>query len=287
MVKDGVYFEDQQQIIIQALNSAIRSVRIAVAWINFDEYKDVFLGLRAKDVKVKIIVNDDVINKKYQKTIDELLQAGVKIRFISTPSKSGYMHHKFCVVDNCFYMNGSFNWTKNALNSNFESLELSHNEKGVAAFLYEFKSIWQLSKRDLMELRNPLPCEFCEQPLLTICVFSQDGDYHTKADIYKICDCGIECAMSDYFDISVYNNLISIFDRYDEDCGNDTDEWIEIDVKNYLSSIRQNRMGFPIIHAVGCYSWEWFTKDDGVPIIKILWKEKYIGQNISDQYYLD
>lgn len=55
-------------------------------------------------------------------------------------------------------------------------------------------------------------------------------------------------------------------------------------VANYLSNFRNNRMGLPIIHAVGVKTWEWFDKHDGKWIYKIIWKERGTEGYIYDEY---
>ncbi|MBS6006908.1 MAG: hypothetical protein KIB43_08090 [Clostridium baratii] len=295
MVKDGAYFENQREIIKELLLTAKKNVKIAVAWINFDDYKEDFILLLQSNVKIKIAVNNDVINLKYSKTIEELRKLGAKIKLISMPNKKEFMHHKFCIIDNTFFMSGSFNWTKNANDNNYEDLTVSHDINSVREFRNQFKAVWELSKDDIKILRNPELCECCEEPKIIVCVFSQEDYYNTKADLFKICECKIEYIFSEYFDISVYNNLISIFEKYD-----DMDEYnygykpnkedmeeMNFDISNYLSDIRKNRMNLPIIHAVGIYGNRTFTKDDYERIIKVLWKEKYIGRNILNEYSCD
>lgn len=298
MVRDGIYFENQKNIVTEILLEAKKSVKIAVAWINFDDYMSVFTKLLQKKIKVKIAVNDDNANRKYSENIKKLVNLGAKVKFISMPTKKNYMHHKFCIIDNKLFMSGSFNWTKNANDNNYENLLVSHDKNSIRGLISEFKAIWQLSKADLKLLRNPEICEICEEPKIIICVFNQDGAYSTKADLLKICGCEVEYISSEYFDISVYNNLMGIFERhsdmdeYDfingyESDKKERDEKMNFEITNYLSNVRSNRMNLSIIHAVGVYGWKWFTKDDGERTIQVLWKEKYTGKYILDEYILD
>ncbi|MCD2348876.1 phospholipase D-like domain-containing protein [Clostridium guangxiense] len=259
MVRDGVFCENQKSIVTELLSTATKSVKIAVAWINFDDYREIFILLLQKKIKIRIAVNDDVANRKYSKNIKELTHLGAKIRFISMPSNNKYehhyMHHKFCIIDNKLCISGSFNWTKNANDNNYENLIVSHDINLVNPYILEFKAVWQLSKDDINMLRNPECCEYCKKPKMIICIFSQEGYYNTQADLYKVCGCDIEHIFSDYFDISVYNNLITIFEKYSDmdeyayEHGydynkEDRNEKINFDISNYLSNIRANRMNY-------------------------------------------
>lgn len=293
MIRDGVYCENQRNIVNELLLTAKESVKIAVAWINFDDYKNVFTSLLQREIKIKIAVNDDVINRKYSQNINELRNLGAHVKLINMPNKGNYMHHKFCIIDNKLCMSGSFNWTKNANDNNYEDLMVSRDMNLVRGYSNEFKAVWQLSKYDLKILKKPKCCECCSEPKITICVLEQDNDYHTQADLFQICGCDIKCISSYYFDISVYVNLIGIFEKYSdmdeydyEYNKEELNEEMNFEISNYLSAIRENRMDFPIIHAVGVYAWRWFTKDDGERTIKVLWKEKYTGSYISDEYSL-
>ena len=298
MVKDGIYCENQKTIVIRLLLTAKKSVKIAVAWINFNDYMDVFISLLQKKIKIKIAVNDDKINRKYSQKINELIRLGAKIQLINMPSKTNYMHHKFCIIDNKLFMSGSFNWTKNANNNNYENLIVNHDINLVREYMNEFKTVWQLTKEDLKMLKNPECCEYCGQPKIIICVFNQDDEYNTQADLFKLCGCDIEYIFSDCLDISVYNNLMGIFEKYSDmdeydiehgyECNKEErNEEMNFNINNYLSTIRENRMNCPIIHAVGVYGWRWATKDDAERIIQVLWKEKYTGSYILDEYSLD
>lgn len=299
MIRDGVYCENQRDVVEEALLSAKQNVKIAVAWINFHEYSDVIFALLKKGIEIKIAVNDDIKNKRYANIIRDLCSVGLQIKMIRMPNQYNYMHHKFCVVDNSMCMMGSFNWTKNANENNYEDLSISHDMNLISGYLIQFDTVWKLSVEDLILLKNPERCEICGYQKAHLCVFNQEGYYQTKADIYVACGCcGLRWINDEYFNVAVYNNLIGIFDKY-----SDMDEFdflhgyqwdeeerkrqMDTEISAYLSSVRSNRMGCPIIHAVGIYGWKCFNKDDGENIIQVLWKERYSSSYIQDEYILD
>lgn len=297
MIIDGPVFEDLQDRVIEALKSAKISVDIAVAWININEYYDIFKMLLQNNVSIRLIFNNDVKNNRYKDKIDELRTFGLKCKAIGL-NNGGFMHHKFCIVDNSLCLFGSFNWTKNAENNSIENLTITHDIRTIFEYRKEFESLMQLSDDDLQALRNPTKCESCDEPILYICVFEQDGDYYTKADVYEIYGSdNVRYVRSECFEVFVYLNLMGIFNKYseiEEKCNlygqpydkATNDLQMEFEVSNFLSQIRGSRMGFPIIHAVGIYSIEQYYKDDYNNIIKILWKEKYMSKHINDIYYL-
>lgn len=68
-----IYFDELYSVVINNLKTAKKEVKIAVAWINFDLYGRYFDSLLSKNVNLTIIINDDFINSKYDKQIDDLL----------------------------------------------------------------------------------------------------------------------------------------------------------------------------------------------------------------------
>lgn len=109
------------------------------------------------------------------------------------------------------------------------------------------------------------------------------------------CFCSQKKVYTDYYDLSVYNNYIALIDKFDNEIAAMQESGdimmyqqliIQEDftVANYLSNFRNNRMGLPIIHAVGVKTWEWFDKHDGKWIYKIIWKERGTEGYIYDEY---
>lgn len=286
------FFSNLQSITISELNSANKSIKAAVAWINFSYYKEVFLNLLNKGVKVKIIVNDDGNNRRYIDEINYLNSKGARIKLLRS---AGIMHHKFCIIDNCRCVFGSFNWTNNANIRNIEDLNICDDIILVNNYRLEFKALWELSKSDLNKLRKPDKCECCDAPILNILFMEQEGDFETKVEVMQLCSCDQKTIYTDFFDISLYNNYVATIQQFDDDifyANQDNDEVTynqlisqqDFLLSNYLSFVRKNRMGCSIIHAVGVKDWRWITKDDGEYCYKIIWKERNTDSYIEDWY---
>ena len=56
------------------------------------------------------------------------------------------MHHKFALLDGKAVLTGSYNWTAEAEDQNFENLILVHESRLVAQFLVEFEARWADAK---------------------------------------------------------------------------------------------------------------------------------------------
>ena len=286
------FFTNLETIAISNLKEARKSIRAAVAWINFRHYGDVFDELLDKNVKIKILLNNDGINQRYMEDIQYLNSRGAEIRLVNF---SGIMHHKFCVIDKKLCMFGSFNWTESANVRNVEDLNLCDDYNVVAKYLLEFKALWDLGKDDIRLLTRPVCCPRCKTPIVNILFMEQEGEYQTRIDVMQQCFCSQKKVYTDYYDLSVYNNYIALIDKFDNEIAAMQESGdimmyqqliIQEDftVANYLSNFRNNRMGLPIIHAVGVKTWEWFDKHDGKWIYKIIWKERGTEGYIYDEY---
>lgn len=121
MTKITAHFENHKDIIELETSSAKSEVLIAVAWINFKEYKSIFEKVLKNDCDLKILCSDNWQNRTHLKEIIELREKGASIHLLEMPNASNYMHHKFAVIDRRNIVNGSFNWSPNATKS-FENL---------------------------------------------------------------------------------------------------------------------------------------------------------------------
>ena len=287
------YFENLQDIVLSHLNNAQKSVKVAVAWVNFPLYETVFMSLRNRGIKVKVIVNDDVRNRRYQESIQRLETQGIKIKFLRS---AGLMHHKFCIIDKRRVLLGSFNWTLSADQRHYEDLTITDEAAAVNPCLEEFKALWTLSEQDLRGLKSPIRCEGCGEPIVNILLMEEDGPYNTKVDVLRACACRQEIVDTDYYDISLFQNYLGALDDFQDrqwraEARKDMLRLRQIAeerdyfLATYFSSFtRTSRLGCPIIHAVGVRAQRWITKEDEEFYYKILWKERNTASYIEDEY---
>lgn len=286
------YFTNLEHIVLCELEKAQESIKVAVAWINFERYKCIFETLISRGVRIKILVNNDRNNQRYKDYIQYLNRSGADIRLVNF---AGIMHHKFCIIDDHLCMFGSFNWTQSANIRNIEDLNICDEIVFVNNYLLEFKALWNLSKTDIQLLTHPPYCNICNDPIVNILFMEPEGDYQTKIVILQQCGCKQKIVFTDYYDAIVYNNYKAVIFQFEDDIINACQSEDEITynqiiaqqdfvIANYLSFVRNNRMGMPIIHAVGVRSWKWFDKHDGEFVYKIIWKERGTSLYIRDEY---
>jgi phosphatidylserine/phosphatidylglycerophosphate/cardiolipin synthase-like enzyme len=107
-----IYFENIKEKIIRELSQAKFNIFIAVAWTG-EKYiiKELEKCLN-KGIQVEIILNDDERFYQSKHKLSQFEKKGGKIFLFDT--QTSLMHNKFCVIDLCTTITGSFNWTYGA-----------------------------------------------------------------------------------------------------------------------------------------------------------------------------
>lgn len=111
-----------------------------MAWFTSNELFEALINALNRDVDVELILLDNAINYMYYAPdFNEFINAGGKLR-IAGP-EVGFMHHKFCVIDDSLAITGSYNWTYYAETRNVENIVISDNSDIVMLFSAEFQRL--------------------------------------------------------------------------------------------------------------------------------------------------
>lgn len=135
-----VHFKEILKYLQNELSLARSSVKVAVSWFtNYALYKQI-KELSENGVKIQIIINNDLINNGgYCLDLNKLIEANVEISLVEYPH---LLHDKFCIIDDCVLINGSYNWTRFSEN-NYENISIFRNNKEIITmFIEEFEWIW-------------------------------------------------------------------------------------------------------------------------------------------------
>ncbi|KAG2482207.1 hypothetical protein HYH03_018852 [Edaphochlamys debaryana] len=120
------------------LASARQTLDICVFTITNDDISDVVLDLYRKGVKIRIITDNDQAHTQGS-DIAKFQAAGIAVRQDKTPA---HMHHKFAIIDGRLLMNGSFNWTRQAVTSNNENVTVLSDPTVITSFQGQFNKLW-------------------------------------------------------------------------------------------------------------------------------------------------
>lgn len=133
-------FDSIASTIIQYIEEANTSILIAMAWFTNDALFETILKAQKRGVKVELVILDDVINwQPYAPNFSELISEGGSIYIAA--KNIGFMHHKFCVVDNSITITGSYNWTYYAERRNIENILITDDETIAQKYKLEFNRI--------------------------------------------------------------------------------------------------------------------------------------------------
>lgn len=105
------YFDDIENIIINELMLARKSIKIAVAWFTDAEFIPTLVRKVRGGVEVEILLHHDEINHLGDTSIDftEFIKHGGKL--VWCKGNHSTMHEKFCIIDDEVLIEGTFNWT--------------------------------------------------------------------------------------------------------------------------------------------------------------------------------
>lgn len=137
-----IYFENIENVIVNQIMLARKSIKIAVAWFNLKTILDILTLKLRGGISVEIILHYDEINNggKYSLDFTDFINCGGVL--IWAHSSNSTMHQKFCVIDEDTVISGSFNWTNRAEKRNDEDIQVRKNdEKFIMTFLNRFDEL--------------------------------------------------------------------------------------------------------------------------------------------------
>lgn len=137
---EKAYFSGIRNRIIPCLDNATQKIQVAMAWFTSNELFEALINALNRDVDVELILLDNAINYMYYAPdFNEFINAGGKLRIAG--AEVGFMHHKFCVIDDSVAITGSYNWTYYAETRNVENIVISDNSDIVMLFSAEFQRL--------------------------------------------------------------------------------------------------------------------------------------------------
>ena len=137
---ETAHFNHIRSEIISLLDDAKREVLVAMAWFTSSELFSALLSCCNRGVRVNLILLDDPINYMYYAPdFNELIRHGGSLRIAG--SDIGFMHHKFCVIDNHIVITGSYNWTYYAETRNIENVVITTDSQIVKSYTDEYNRL--------------------------------------------------------------------------------------------------------------------------------------------------
>lgn len=124
--------------LLNHIASARQSLDICIFTLTCNEIAEQVATAAKRGVRVRIITDDDQM-RTTGSDIMELRQSGIPVRH---DANVAHMHHKFAVIDHRLLLNGSFNWTRQAVLQNQENVMVTDNPQMVQQFAERFDKLW-------------------------------------------------------------------------------------------------------------------------------------------------
>jgi len=131
------------ELLIKNIQNAEKTIYGAIYTLTNKDIVKALTDRAENSVEISLKIDTKQAEFPYTKTlIKKMLNAGIKITLI-TMKKGDHMHHKFAVIDGKTVVTGSFNWTRNASEDNFENI-ISIKSKYIAE---KFMKAWRKIKK--------------------------------------------------------------------------------------------------------------------------------------------
>jgi len=128
--------------IIKLISYSQKKIDIAVYSISDDLIYNELLKAKKRGVSIRIVT--DRLQSTQSETIKKLYKQNFNIK-VSDGFNKGMMHNKYAIFDDSFVITGSFNWSNNAENYNWENAIILGNDY-VKFFNKNFEEIYSQAK---------------------------------------------------------------------------------------------------------------------------------------------
>jgi hypothetical protein len=136
--------DNLRDVILEQLDLASDHVMIAVAWFTDSVLFHKVREIQDKGVRVELIITKHQFNDESANNYNLINEHGGV--FIEIGGDHSTMHHKFCIIDHHILLQGSFNWTRKANESNNETLlVIKDDAQSINEFTNEFERLKKLA----------------------------------------------------------------------------------------------------------------------------------------------
>ncbi len=130
-----------EALVIDALGNAKKSVDIAIYSFARKRIADALRRCARRRVAVRMKMDAEQAKFKYtRELIRKMKQEGIRIETITMPAGQ-HMHHKFAIIDRKLIITGSFNWTRQASQENWENAVTIQSRKIAKRFRREWNKV--------------------------------------------------------------------------------------------------------------------------------------------------
>lgn len=169
-----VHFQNICKIIAEELHKAKKSIHIAMYFFTNKELFQMLLKKADEGVAISLIIYDNYINLR-EGAINFQMLADKENASIYISKKENPIHDKFCIIDDCILISGSYNWTYAAENINEENIIVLHDEGAERVSSTDASNIISLYKSEYERLIS----KFTPQKNIIVYTYNEIDEYYT------------------------------------------------------------------------------------------------------------
>lgn len=129
-------------VIERSIGEAAASLEAALYRFNNPRLARVLEAARARGVSARLLMDQNKYEES-QATRELLAKHHLTFRLMyGLKGRGTKMHHKFCILDGRAVLTGSYNWTLESENQNYENLVILRAPEIVDAYRREFEMLW-------------------------------------------------------------------------------------------------------------------------------------------------
>ena len=134
-IENEAIFKDNEKKVIDNINSAKVSILVAMAWFTNEKIKEALVRKRQEGLRIELVVYKDEVNAAHGVDLTDFDYKEIR------GTRGGFMHNKFCVIDNQKVLTGSYNWTTNAEARNDENVLVATDNATATNYSVEFRRL--------------------------------------------------------------------------------------------------------------------------------------------------
>ena len=142
--KDCFYGHKETSLwkLIATLVKSQFTIDVCVFVLTSQALADILIKKHKEGIIIRIVTDCEKMDLNCSQ-IEQMRSHGIQVRHDKT---SYFMHHKFAIIDGKTLVNGSFNWTKQAITGNQENVIISDDKEIVKPYIQQFCKLWDMYK---------------------------------------------------------------------------------------------------------------------------------------------
>lgn len=129
-----------EDMLVNAISRSKKTIDVAMFSFYAQRVADALIAAQARGVVVRVVA--DTMQARRSQPVLSLSNGGVSLRLSAGRDGAGVMHHKYALFDGTMLMSGSYNFSANAEQFNFENDLFTVAPADAGAFGAEFAFVW-------------------------------------------------------------------------------------------------------------------------------------------------